>query len=474
MRYRRKTYVTGRTIRIFLSTLAPLVVACNGGANPASQLQSTQRSAPAQGARLDEGPAVSAPMPSPTDPSPPEGPNLPTPTPQTQPETGSGQIIDPPTSLAGAEVYSLAVRQSGTLWGWGSNDFNRLLLTGTTTAPRRIMFPNDPSDQFIMVAAGESFALALRGPDGIIWGWGLNNAVGERGDGELASNPAPTRVVKALPSTFLTGATQIAAGQDHAVALVNREVWGWGNNASGALAASTAPFSSIAIPMRDASGLIVSDVTQVAAGAGFTCALKADSTVWCWGRNTEGQLGRFDDTTDSKVPRPVKSNFGILGNVIGIAAGSSHMAALTSDGSVVTWGDNQRFQLGNGGSPALNLNIATRNVALPVVATDPQAPLPTFLRISAGWGYTMAANNTSTWIWGDTPEKWMPTPLMKVINGAQSPYVGTLMAAQPTARHRLSGDAGLTGGSAWGDNGVGQLGDASTVTRALPVPIKFP
>ncbi len=33
----------------------------------------------------------------------------------------------------------------------------------------------------------------------------------------------------------------------------------------------------------------------------FTCALKTDATVWCWGSNSDGALGN-NSTTDSLYP----------------------------------------------------------------------------------------------------------------------------------------------------------------------------
>jgi len=70
-------------------------------------------------------------------------------------------------------------------------------------------------------------------------------------------------------------------------------------------------------------------------------ALKADGTVWTWGRNAEGQLGLGDNKNKVEA---TKTN---MKNVIDIAAGVQHTIVLKSDGTVWTTGYNNYGQLGD-------------------------------------------------------------------------------------------------------------------------------
>src|SRR2546430_11264758 len=80
----------------------------------------------------------------------------------------------------------------------------------------------------------------------------------------------------------------------------------------------------------------------VSAGIVHTCALTADSTAYCWGRNSFGQLG---DTTFADTTEPVA----VRGDLkfTGLTLGFNHSCALTADGSAYCWGDNQFGQLGD-------------------------------------------------------------------------------------------------------------------------------
>jgi alpha-tubulin suppressor-like RCC1 family protein len=78
------------------------------------------------------------------------------------------------------------------------------------------------------------------------------------------------------------------------------------------------PCSSVPV---QASGL--SGVVAIGAGHDHSIALKADGTVWAWGRNAQGQLG--DGTTvDHTTPAPVAN----LSGVTAIAAAQPHNLAL--------------------------------------------------------------------------------------------------------------------------------------------------
>jgi len=80
---------------------------------------------------------------------------------------------------------------------------------------------------------------------------------------------------------------------------------------------------------------------KISAGSDYTAAIKADGSLWTWGRNDFGQLG--DGTTESRAA-PVK----IMDDIIFVFAGTSHAMAIKTDGSLWGWGENQYGQLGDG------------------------------------------------------------------------------------------------------------------------------
>ena len=67
----------------------------------------------------------------------------------------------------------------------------------------------------------------------------------------------------------------------------------------------------------------------IAAGDGYTVALKSGGRVIAWGDDDFGQ-----------ATVPVEAQSGVTA----IAAGRAHTVALKNDGSVITWGDNSSGQ----------------------------------------------------------------------------------------------------------------------------------
>jgi alpha-tubulin suppressor-like RCC1 family protein len=76
----------------------------------------------------------------------------------------------------------------------------------------------------------------------------------------------------------------------------------------------------------------VSGATAIAAAQNHTCALVGGGAVQCWGYNGDGELG--DGTTTERTTAVTVSG---LSGATAIAAGGSHTCAVTSGGGVKCW-----------------------------------------------------------------------------------------------------------------------------------------
>ena len=88
---------------------------------------------------------------------------------------------------------------------------------------------------------------------------------------------------------------------------------------------------------------LLKDVTKISIGNGVFLALDKDGTVWSWGNNFLGKLGR------DKAPYLMPQKVDDLGKMIDIKAGYRHCLALNSDGKVYGWGNNTNGELGKDG-----------------------------------------------------------------------------------------------------------------------------
>jgi uncharacterized repeat protein (TIGR01451 family) len=166
-------------------------------------------------------------------------------------------------AIAAGSSYSLAVKSDGTVWGWGENDLNVLgqpSMTIGTNTPIQIAGLSNISS----VVAGQDFAFAMK-DDGTVWGWG-NDQSGQLCD---VSFNTTVRQINAL-----TGVKAISAGYQHSVSLKpDGTVWACGDNSFGQLGdgtkfARSAPVQVIGVSNAAAiaagfqhSGAVLSDGT---------------------------------------------------------------------------------------------------------------------------------------------------------------------------------------------------------------------
>jgi alpha-tubulin suppressor-like RCC1 family protein len=236
------------------------------------------------------------------------------------------------TAIAAGRLHTCALTSSGEVWCWGGNFYGQLGDGSTTTRTTPVAVSG--LSGVTAIAAGAVHTCALTSSGGV-WCWGYN-FYGQLGDGSTTARTTPGAV-----SGLSSGVTAIAAGDFHTCALMSSGgVWCWGGNYSGQLGDGTTTTHSTPVAV---SGL-PSGVTAIAAGGYYTCARTSSGGVWCWGSNFYGQLGD-GSYTDSSTPVAVS---GLPSGVTAIAAGGFHTCALTGSGGVWCWGNNSDGQLGDG------------------------------------------------------------------------------------------------------------------------------
>ncbi len=94
-------------------------------------------------------------------------------------------------------------------------------------------------------------------------------------------------------------------------------------------------------------------IKMISCGTHHAAAVTTEGTVWAWGLNKHGELGRSLPEM-SGLPLEVEG----LPPVASVACGQAHTIALTMDASIVTWGSNQYGELGRSDGSYLPRSVA--------------------------------------------------------------------------------------------------------------------
>ena len=197
------------------------------------------------------------------------------------------------------------------------------------------------------LATGFNHACAVL-PVGTVWCWGWNNR-GQLGNLALGTQDQSTTPVQV---DTITNVTSVSLGYEHSCALLgNSTVWCWGANSYGQLGNNDTATSVAPVQVSN-----ITTATSIALGTYHSCALLADETVWCWGNNFNSRLGH-GGTDQSNVPVQVSNITGVES----IALGNAHSCAVKTNDGVWCWGFNGEGQLGNGNkdTQATPVQIAT-------------------------------------------------------------------------------------------------------------------
>ncbi|MBL9167812.1 MAG: sigma-70 family RNA polymerase sigma factor [Verrucomicrobiales bacterium] len=190
-------------------------------------------------------------------------------------------------ALEASEHHNLAVREDGTMWGWGENIHGQVGdgSSGRGNAERDVPVESVPGKNWKSVAAGGSHSLALK-EDGTLWAWGNNWA------GQLGNARTQREFTEAIQVGQDRDWIAVWAGLLESVAQkADGTLWYWGGNPNPLIPQTGASSSNLFSPV-----LVSRDTNWVSVGFGAwtILAVKSDGTLWAWGRNAYRYTGEAD------------------------------------------------------------------------------------------------------------------------------------------------------------------------------------
>ena len=348
--------------------------------------------------------------------------------------------------------HTCAILEDDTLRCWGKNDFGQVGVGGITDqgTPQSISFGGEKTKG---MAIGRNYTCAVLA-NGSLRCWG-DNEHGQLGIGGVS----PSTV------TLAKKATSVQSGDGHSCTILeDKTLWCWGKNDFGQVGVGGS-LTFYDLPQKVSR--LGTKVTSVTVGQERTCAILDDDTLWCWGKNNEGQVGVGNT---SNVTTPTQVSLG--GAVDSVKLGGLHTCALLADESLKCWGDNDEGQVGVGDTTDYNtpqsISFSGTNV------ND----------ISLGSNHTCALlKDEKLWCWGDnaygqvgggnlgtdqtSPVKVTPSRSWTIPKAVQLGENHSCAIMDDIATNKVKII------DCWGRNNKGQLGDRiSTSDRDTPRRVK--
>ncbi|MBU1220528.1 hypothetical protein KKF34_02110 [Myxococcota bacterium] len=224
-------------------------------------------------------------------------------------------------SICTGANHSCALKNDGSVWCWGRNDFMQTGLGSDvpfSKVPQKVENLNAEK-----IACGANHTCIVN-RDGEVKCFGKNDY------GQVGVSPSERPKNITMVQGINENVKQVSAGENHTCALtVAGSVFCWGK------------LGKKGNGSKDVVKILES-VEAISSGYNHNCALRKSGKVACWGLNNYGQIG---NGTKVYADVPVELD---LDNAVKISAGKIHTCALKKDGSAYCWGHNNDGNLGIG------------------------------------------------------------------------------------------------------------------------------
>jgi len=345
--------------------------------------------------------------------------------------------------------FGCGLTTAGRAYCWGTNAEGQLG-DGTTTQ-RTVPTAVAGGLTFTAISAGGQHSCGLDSA-GLAYCWG-SNVYGQLGDGSNTDRLTPVAVVGGFSYSMISAGEQYTCGVQTSTGLL----YCWGRNTNGQLGDGTSGDRNTLGPVEGVEGLAFGSVS--AAIGQHTCAVTTTGAAYCWGRNTNGQLG--DGSTTDRLT-PVAVSGGLTFSVVSASA-NEHTCGVTTGGPAYCWGWNNFGALGDGTTTTRLAPVAVSG-GLTFAVVSGGANGFTCGLTPAGAGYCWGLNNVGQLGDGTTTTRLTPV----AVSGGL-----TFLQLSAGFAHVSAVATGGTG-YAWGGNNQGQLGDGTTTNRNVPTPLVPP
>jgi alpha-tubulin suppressor-like RCC1 family protein len=376
-------------------------------------------------------------------------------------------------SVWGGARGTIVLKSDGTVWTWGINGFGKLGIGDTN--PIRMNVPVEVHgvgnigymNSVKAIMGCEMHNVALRA-DGTVWSWGWNS-FGQLGDGTTNDAWAPVQTgLTAVPP--LTSVVKLG-GRPYFTLAVKSDgtVWAWGMNRYGQMGNGTVnPLGGpqVTVPVLVSNSLPggpINNPVQVTCGYQFGAALTTNGTVWTWGGGAHGELGQGSSINSSYYPAQVPG----LTNITSISAGWFHIVGVKSDGTVWAWGNNSNGELGDGTTVNRWNAIQVLNVSNAIAASGGDSHSSALTSDGAIWKWGL--NDLGELGNGTTNTSANPYPAKILTDTFGNPFTNVvMMAARDYHNIAVKADGSVW---MWGANDQGQCGVGNTNDVWRPSPV---